>query len=226
MTFFAYFAVIALSSASLINLFKRATANGCEVESCYKAHQTLINSCNGAFDFNCLCNLPQSYFQNLYDCSKSCDTLQESDIHSPSDIRLIYCEAASNSIYTFSIDSISLDMIGYSDFETDTEATTGSDTRTKAATGATTSAGTGVTKTLETGGVSSTANSEAKLGSVTTSKSGSTSISESKTTSGSSSSGKSSSSTSSASSQQTSSHAGGASGAFVSLLGLFAALLV
>ena len=221
MKFFAYFAVIALSSASLINLFKRATANGCEVESCYKAHQTLINSCNGAFDFNCLCNLPQSYFQNLYDCSKSCDTLQESDIHS-----LIYCEAASNSIYTFSIDSISLDMIGYSDFETDTEATTGSDTRTKAATGATTSAGTGVTKTLETGGVSSTANSEAKLGSVTTSKSGSTSISESKTTSGSSSSGKSSSSTSSASSQQTSSHAGGASGAFVSLLGLFAALLI
>ena len=101
------------------------------MESCYKAHQTLINSCNGAFDFNCLCNLPQSYFQNLYDCSKSCDTLQESDIHSPSDIRLIYCEAASNSIYTFSIDSISLDMIGYSDFETDTEATTGSDTRTK-----------------------------------------------------------------------------------------------
>lgn len=227
MKLFAYFAVITLSSASLIDLLKRATTNECSIDSCYKASQTLWNKCgDGISNFKCLCDLPQSYFQDLYDCSNTCGTLQESDIHSPSDIKQLYCDAASNNLYTFSIPSISLDMINYTDFETDTESTTEIDTRSKTETGTKPSGSVDVAKTLQTGGASSTANSETKSGSGTTSKASSTSVSEAKTASGSSSSGKSSSATSASSTQQTTSLAGAASGTFVSLLGLFAALLI
>ncbi|EMG47658.1 hypothetical protein G210_1933 [Candida maltosa Xu316] len=196
-----YFLLLAstVSGLNIFGNFKRAT---CDVQACIDSENIIQQKCGDSGDPQCFCDLPDSYFQDVFNCLKNCGNqgnLGVATSGGPSAIKSAFCELATG----FTFNPTLFDTEFPTDFATDFASDFASDFGTDTFETETTNGAGNTASGTET--VSETANANANSGSASKTESGSGSGSGSKT-SASETSSKASSETSSKASSESTSH--------------------
>lgn len=86
-----------MATAGMLEVFQKET---CDLETCQRVEDAIDEFCDVNADdisiYLCYCdNIPDSFFQDFYDCAIGCGKYTEEDLPDPSSLRSLYCELAS-----------------------------------------------------------------------------------------------------------------------------------
>lgn len=94
---FYIIAFAASVSSNIVNVVKRA--EDCSVDACVRAHGSLARKgcIDGDINYaDCICSLSDNFFNDLFECSQSCNQWEGTMIHGPDDLKDLYCAIALN----------------------------------------------------------------------------------------------------------------------------------
>lgn len=96
MKFFIPIIFTALTTANIVDVVK--DLEDCSTSACRNAYTSIAQECvyDSADYDDCICSMPNSFFKDLYECSKSCSQWYGSVVSSSDELKSYYCDLVVN----------------------------------------------------------------------------------------------------------------------------------